>query len=273
MNGLVISLDPVLVHVGPFMLRYYSLFFALAIVAAVWLGQREARRRGFPAQAISELTFWSVAGGVVFARLFHVIDRWDAYVADPLAALAIWNGGLAVYGGLVGGVLTGLGYALWRRLPAWPLADAAAPAMILGQGLGRLACIPNGDAIGAPASVPWAFVYTNPASMVPPDLLGVPLHPYPVYEMGFDLALFGVLWLLRDRAWIARRPGTLFLLYVAVYSLGRFALSFYRIERIWFAGLQEAQVLSLAGLVVALALIALQLVRRRAPLAPSPAVG
>ncbi|MGH2379133.1 MAG: prolipoprotein diacylglyceryl transferase [Candidatus Limnocylindria bacterium] len=251
MSGIVIGIDPVALQIGHFMLRWYSIFFGLAILAGVWVGVREAARRGLNVDQVQSLAMWSVGGGLIGARLFHVIDRWELYAADPLRAFALWEGGLAVYGGLIGGVLTGLAFALRKRLPVWHVADAAAPGMILGQGIGRLACIPNGDAIGAPAAVPWAFIYTNPASMVPEQLRGVPLHPYAVYELIFDLGLFALLWRLRSHPLFAR-PGTLFLFYVAAYSLGRFALSYYRVERVWFAGLQEAQVLSLAGLAAAL---------------------
>ena len=182
MNGITIGLDPTILSWGHFGLRWYGLFFVLAVLAGSSLGLREARRRGFDAERVQSLILWAALGGLAGVRLFHVIDRWDFYAAEPLRALYFWEGGLAVYGGLLGGVLVGFVYAWRLGLPAWRLADALAPGMILGQALGRLACIPNGDAYGAPTDAPWAFVYTNPAAMVPPDLLGKPLHPYPVLE-------------------------------------------------------------------------------------------
>ena len=159
---------------------------------------------------------------------------------------------MAVYGGMVGGVLAGVVYALRHKLAVWKLADAAAPGMILGQAVGRLACIPNGDAYGAPTHVPWAFIYTNPESMVPRELLGVPLHPYPVYELLFDLMVLGLLWRLRG---VFKIDGLLFLTYVGVYAVGRFLLTYFRIEQIWFWGLQEAQVVALLALAGAVLLL------------------
>lgn len=253
MNGIVIDIDPVIVHLGPFAaLRWYNLFFMLAIVVGVGLGVREAARKGLPREAVETLALWAVAGGLVGARLFHVVDRWDLYAAEPFRILNVWEGGLAVYGGIIGGVLTGLIYGWRRKLPGWKLLDAAAPGMILGQAVGRLACIPNGDAYGAPANVPWSVIYTNPQAMVPRDLLGVPTHPYPVYEMVFDLALFSLLWRLRS---VFKTDGLLFLTYVGVYAVGRFLLTFFRMERIWFWGLQEAQVIALLALALALPLL------------------
>ncbi len=264
MNGIVIGIDPTIFHWGHFGLRWYGLFFMLAIFAGSWLGLREARRRGFDPERVHSLILWAALGGLVGARLFHVIDRWDLYAGEPLRTLYVWEGGLAVYGGLIGGVLVGFAYARWLGLPAWRLADALAPGMILGQALGRLACIPNGDAYGAPTDAPWAFVYTNPAAMVPPDLLGKPLHPYPVYELLFDLALLGLLWKLRD---VYKTDGLLFLTYAGVYAVGRFLLTFFRMEEVWFFGLQEAQVVALAVLVVVVPLVSwrLQAGERRSP--------
>lgn len=252
MNGITIDVDPTIFQAGPFMLRWYSLLVVLAIVGGAWLGLREARRKGLDVEKMQSLIFWGILGGIVGARLFHVVDNPVVYVSDPISALYVWEGGLAIYGGLIGGVLAGLLYARRSGLPFWKTADAAAPGLILGQALGRLACIPNGDAYGAPTDLPWAFVYTNPAAMLPPELLGTPLHPYPVYELVFDLAVLGLLWRLRS---VYKANGLLFLTYAGVYAAGRFLLTFFRMEQVWFLGLQEAQVVALLVLVVAVPLL------------------
>lgn len=252
MTGITINIDPMFAQWGPFMPSWYNLFFMLAVLAGGWLGLRQARRKGIDAEKMQALILWGLLGSIVGARLFHVIDRWDLYADDPVRVLYVWEGGLAVYGGLVGGVLAGLLYARFNGLPFWRTADAAAPGLILGQGLGRLACIPNGDALGAPTDAPWAFVYTNPATMVPPELLGRPLHPYPVYELLFDFAVLGLLWKLRG---VYKTDGMLFLTYVGVYAAGRFLLTFFRTEQVWFLGLQEAQVVALALLILTVPLL------------------
>ena len=252
MNGIVIGLDPIIVQFGVLALRWYGLFFALAVMAGVWLGVRESARKGVNPDQAQTMAMWAVVGGMIGARLFHVIDRWELYADAPLRALSVWEGGLAVYGGFVGGIIAGLAYVLWARLPVWKLLDAVGPGMILGAAVGRFACITNGDAYGAPANLPWAFIYTNPAAVLPPELLGVPLHPYPLYELLFDFAVLALLWRLRP---VFKVDGLLFITATGLYALGRFLLTFYRIEKIWFWGLQEAQVVALAALVAMLLLL------------------
>jgi phosphatidylglycerol:prolipoprotein diacylglycerol transferase len=252
LRGIDIDIDPTIVHLGFAEVRWYGVFFALAIAAGVWLGLRELRRKGFDEGHLQPLVIWAVAGGLVGARLFHVVDRWDLYASDPLRVFALSQGGVAVYGGLIGGSLAVLAYALRHGLPVWRLGDAAAPGMIFGQAIGRLACIPDGDAYGSVTNLPWAFVYRNPNSMLPRDLLGVPTQPYVAYEILLDLALLALLWRLRA---VFRTDGQLFLTYAVVYSAGRFLLGYMRMERVWIWGLQEAQVVAMITLLVALALL------------------
>ncbi len=102
MNGITISIDPMIAQWGPFMLSWYNLFFMLAVLAGGWLGLREARRKGIDTEKMQSLILWGLLGGIAGARLFHVVDRWDLYADDPVRVLYVWEGGLAVYGGLVG---------------------------------------------------------------------------------------------------------------------------------------------------------------------------
>ncbi len=111
MNGITINVDPMIGHFGPFMPTWYGLLVAFAILAGGWLGLREARRKGIDVEKMQSLILWGLLGGFVGARLFHVVDRWDLYAEDPISALYVWEGGLAIYGGLIGGVLAGLLYA------------------------------------------------------------------------------------------------------------------------------------------------------------------
>ncbi|MBI4503924.1 MAG: prolipoprotein diacylglyceryl transferase, partial [Chloroflexi bacterium] len=215
---IVVDLDPVLVHLGPVALSWYGLAVAAGLAAGVWLSLREVRRKGLPTEPVGDLVLWVVVGGLVGARLLHVIDRWDLYAANPLQVLAIQNGGLAILGAILGGTLAG-SLAAWRQgLPILRLADAAAPGVILGQAIGRFGCLVTGDAVGQATNGSWGVVYLNPGAMVPQ--LGVAYQPVFLYEQAWDLAVFAVLWLLRCRLTV---DGQLFALYLGLYAAGKFA--------------------------------------------------
>lgn len=264
MGPIVIGLDPAIIRLGHFALSWYGLFIALGILAAFWFAGREAQRRGMDAETISTLGLWGILGGIIGARFFHLIDNWPTYAANPGAIFAIQNGGLAIWGGIVGGAIAGGLYARLRGLPLGIMADIAAPALILGQAIGRIGCLVNGDSLGPPTNLPWGFVYTNPMAMAPQ--LGVAFQPTPLYEMLWDILILTVLWKVRDRF---RVPGQLFLLYVMLFAVDKFSLTFLRQEVVLAFGLQEAQLVSLIALVIAIPLF-IYIGRRGTRSTPAP---
>lgn len=138
--------------------------------------------------------------------------------------------------------------AIKEKLPIGKLADSTTIGLIAGQMVGRIGCIINGDAYGGPTGMPWGFIYKNPGAMIPDSLKGIPTHPYPVYEILWDLGLLGLLVLLRRRS---LPGGLLFMVFIGGYAIGRFALTFVRQEAVWAWGLQEAQLIALVALVLA----------------------
>jgi phosphatidylglycerol:prolipoprotein diacylglycerol transferase len=245
---LTINLDPVLVHLGPIALSWYGLAVAAGVAAGLWLTLREARRKGLPTDAVADLAAWVVLGGLVGGRLLHVVDRWDLYAANPMQVLAVQNGGLAILGAILGGTLAG-GLVAWRQgLPVRRISDAAAPGVVLGQAIGRLGCLVTGDAVGRATDGTWGVVYTHPGAMAPQP--GVAYEPVFAYELAWDLAVFGIVWVLRGRL---NGDGHLFGLYLGLYAAGKFALTFLRTETVWLWGLQEAQLLALVAVGIALA--------------------
>ncbi len=238
-----IDIDPVIVTIGPLQLRWYSLMIMAGVLVGTAIAARMAQRRGISADDVYGAALWIVVGGIVGARLAHVVDRSDYYRLHPDKILAVYEGGLAIWGGLIAGGLAGWLYARRNRIPFWPLADSVVVGAILGQAIGRIGCIVNGDVAGRPTNGDWGFVYTNPGALLPrPEYFNVPTHPYPLYEMIWDLAIFGILlWLFRRRAF----DGAVFLTYCVLYAIGRLVLTFVREEEIWLFGLQQAQVLSI----------------------------
>jgi phosphatidylglycerol:prolipoprotein diacylglycerol transferase len=262
-NGLFLPIDPILVQIGPFVLRWYGLMIGVGIVAGVYVGAKEAARRGIPIDEAVNLATWAVPLGFVFARLFHVLDALPIYLANPIKIVMINEGGMAIYGGLIGGVLGGLAYAKTHNLPVGKLADAAAPGMALGQAIGRIGCFFNGDHQGTTSSLPWATAYMNPNTLTPD--FGNPRHPTQVYEGLYDFAVFGVLWWLRTRITV---DGVLFWIYATLYSFGRFWISFLRLDADFLFGLKEAQVVSLLTFMVGVPMILYLLGRSQRTAAP-----
>lgn len=239
---ITIGFDPVFFRLGSFSLGWHGLLTAIALGAALWLGMRLARRAGYEEGAISSVMWWSVAGGLVGARLFFYLDHLSQLRENPADLLAIWKGGIAVYGSFLGGVAAGYLRSRRLRLNPWPLLDAAAPAMLLGQAIGRVGCFINGDAWGASTGHSWGVVYTNPNDLIPGDLLGVATHPYPLYEIGWDLLVLLTVALLWQRL---GRPGNRFLFAAVGYGIGRLWLTSFRQEPVLLLGMQEAQVIAL----------------------------
>lgn len=247
MNGIVISIDPVIARLGHLELRWYGLTIMLAVVVAVLITAQRGKKKGIATDDIYSLTIWLVLGGIIGARLFHVIEYLDYYISNPSQILQLQ--GLAIWGALVGGGMAALAFARIKHLPVGRLFDAMVPGLLVAQMIGRLGCIANGDAEGSVTSLPWAFIYTHPDAAIPSNLFGLPTHPYPIYEIIWNgLALLVILRLERR----FKKDGLLFLSYLSLYALARFFLSFVRQEKIWFWGLQEAQIVALLILLFSL---------------------
>jgi len=246
-----ITLDPILYTIGPFVLRWYSLILIIAIGIGVYLTARESERKGFKKDDVYEVAIYIILGGIIGARLFHVLDQWsNEFAANPIRALYIWEGGLAIWGAVAGG-LVAAALISWKRRWNFPvLLDAAAPGLVLAQAVGRIACVITGDAMGKPTSGPFGFAYSSPNALVPQ--LGVFYTPMPVYEIIANLGIFTVLWQLLKRNWA---DGKLFLVYLILYSLERFFLAFTSSYRIIAFGLTQSQIIALFGLTAGIVLL------------------
>ncbi len=253
-----IGLDPILLTLGPFTLSWHGLFMLVSIVVGVGLPAYLVAKAGLSVDTLYSMALWAVPGGIIGARLVHVIDYWGYYSANPGAILAFWAGGLAIWGGILGGALTGVIFARVSGFALGRYADLVAPGLILGQAIGRIGDIINGEHISTITGLPWRVIYTHPNS---PAYGRPPTHPAVGYELLMDLFIFGILWKLRGRI---KPDGSLFLLYFILYSIGRFFLSFLRLDsNTVFLSLNQPQWISILVLVVAIPLLIWQKVSRR----------
>lgn len=254
---ITISIDPILLSFSGFHLRWYGLIVMAAIFIGVWLIQKEAGRKGFNADAIADNIIWIIIAGLIGARLFHVIDHWPyEFANNPVRALYIWEGGLAIWGGVIGGLFASAVLANIKHWKLPRLLDAFVPGVVLGQAVGRIACIITGDSIGKPTSGPFGFAYTNPNAMVPQ--LGVYYTPTPVYEILMNLAIFALLWSLRKKK---LSDGVPTLIYLVMYSLLRFFVAFTSSYKIIAFGFNQAQIVSIIVFTISMPLLATFLIK------------
>ena len=219
-------MSPVIVEIGPVQIRWYGLMYVVAIIVGLIITNYEIRRRKLPLSLDDLLDFVliTIPIAIVFARLWYVLFRWDYYSQNLGDIYKIWQGGLAIHGGLLGGAIALWLFSKWKKISFWQFADVIVPAVILGQALGRFGNFMNGDAYGTPTDLPWGIVFprSSPAGQAYPELH---IHPSMLYEMFGDLLIFGVLWWLRTKPF---KPGFLTSLYVMLYSALRFVVEFTR---------------------------------------------
>ena len=252
-----IDLDPNLLFLGPFLITWHGLFTAVGVLVGVWVAARLSPRVGLDPDNTYNLAFWCVAGGIVGARLLFVAENLAQFAANPISILFINEGGISIYGAVLGGTLAGVLAARIGRL-----ADVAAPGLILGMGVGRIGDIINGEHHGLPTDLAIGVIYTHSRTLGPPASAG-PTHLAVGYEMALDLLIFGfLLWLIGRRL----RPGTVYLAFLGLYSLARFLVSYLRVDQLILWDLRMAQLVAVVSLVVAAALLVL---RYRGP-APAP---
>jgi phosphatidylglycerol---prolipoprotein diacylglyceryl transferase len=246
-----IGIDPVIFRLGHFALHWYGVIVFAAVALGTWLIAREAARKGFRPEDVYDSALWVLLGAIAGARLFHVVDHWThTFAADPARIFYVWEGGLAIWGGVFGGLLALLILSWYRGWRVPFLLDMAAPGLVLGQAVGRVACVITGDAMGRVTAGPFGIAYSHPAAMVPE--LGVYYTPMPLYESAANLAIFALLWQLRRKS---LPDGVLALLYLTLYSSARFLLAFVSSYRLVALGMTQSQLVALVTLAVALPLL------------------
>ncbi len=239
---------PILFQWGPITIRFYGLMYVIAIIVGTYLIKREIRRKNL---SLTEDNLYNLVllvffAGLIGARLFYVIFSLDYYLANPKEIPAIWHGGLAIHGGLIGGFIAGYWYAKDKKIPFLLLADIFAPSIILGQVFGRFGNFMNGDAHGIPTDLPWGMVFP-PDSIAGQQFGQIPLHPVMLYELVLNLIIFFILRKLRLKL---SKNGYITCLYLIFYSIARFFVSFFRADNLMVTRLSVPHLTSLIIMVI-----------------------
>jgi len=245
---------PVLFQVGPLPVSSFGVFLLLAFVVGILVTRARARRRGWDGGDVIDLSLYAIIGGIVGARVGHVLIYWKEFAGYPMRIFTIWrDAGLTFYGALLGGAVVAWAYGRRRGWSLGQIADVAAPGIALGYAIAMIGTLLYGLNYGRPTTLPWAVV-----------LFGEPRHPTQLYLMAAALIIFAIL-LLAERRPMA--PGRLFWLFILLYAIARIAIERYMDSPRVFGPLTLAQA---ANIVAGALALVMWIVLGRQP-APKPA--
>jgi len=254
--------DPFIFHLGPLSPRWYGVLLAVGILLAILVTRRQLALRGRDPAIAGEVALWAVPAGVIGARLYHVVTDWSAFSGHLGDIPLIQQGGLGIYGALLGGAIGAAVGARRAGVPLLVILDCAAPGVALAQALGRFGNYFNQELFGGPTDLPWGLEIA-PANRPAKYLQDPTFHPTFLYESIWNLIVMAVL-LRVARSWRIRPPGYVLALYLALYSLGRFFVEGLRVDPAHEIGpFRLNQVV--AALVFATATAWLLYLRRRTP--------
>jgi phosphatidylglycerol:prolipoprotein diacylglycerol transferase len=267
---IIIDLDPNLFKIGPFLITWHGVFAVLGILAGARLGFWLLSKEGVDVSRASDGVAWMVVIGLIGARLLYVWENFKLFSGQLGRVFLITEGGISQWGGLFGAMV---GAYIWARRNSysyWKIVDAGGAATMIGLAIGRIGDVINGEHHGTPTNLPWGVEYVNANTLGQP---GQVVHPEVAYEMLLTLVVLGALLPFHQRLKARLPDGVLGLIYLGLYGVGRFLLSYMRTDPAVFAGLRQAQLASL--LMVLIAVVAVPLLFRRArpatPAEPEPA--
>lgn len=236
-------MNPVAVEIFGIKIMWYGILIASGVIIGSIIAINEAKKRGYSEDTIINLLLVSVPVALIGARLYYVIFSWDLYRDNPISALNFRQGGLAIHGGLIGAVVASIIYCKVNNIKFWKIADIMAPSIVLGQAIGRWGNYINQEAHGGPTNLPWGIIVN-----------GTKVHPTFLYESIWDFAIFIFLFIYRKKD-KKKFDGQIFLLYIILYSIGRFWIEQLRTDSLMIGPLRMAQVISLFMIVIGTGII------------------
>lgn len=244
------SPGPILFEIGFISLRWYGFLIASAVIIGVIIAQNLGKYRNIDPDLISDLVIWLVIGAIPAARIYYVLFEWENYAQHPQDIIAIWQGGIAIHGAIIGGVIASFIFAKINRQSFWELTDIVAPSLILGQAIGRWGNFFNSEAFGIPTNLPWKL-YIPPQNRPIQYINFEYFHPTFLYESLWNLAVFILLisiffWGIKNNNLL--KNGTISCIYLIAYSLGRVWIEGFRIDSLMIGFLRIAQIVSLSAI-------------------------
>lgn len=254
------ALNPIALHWGPFQIHWYGVIIAIGVVLALVLSVREGQRQGIAEDTFYDYLLCALPVAIICARLYYVIFQWPYYSLHPDEIIAIWDGGIAIYGAIIGGVITLVIFCRTRQLSIWQMMDVIAPALILAQAIGRWGNFMNQEAFGTITTRAHLLAQGIPEWIV--NQMAIAGHyrvPTFLYESLWDATGFILLTLLRHRPHLFKQ-GDIFCSYLIWYGVGRFVIEGMRTDSLMLGPFRISQLLSLVLVIFGLTLI---IVRRQ----------
>lgn len=243
------SPGPIIFELGPLTIRWYGLLIASAVLIGVYLAQYLGKHRSLDPEIVGDLAIWLVIGAIPFARLYYVIFEWPQYRQHPETIIAIWQGGIAIHGAIIGGVIAALIFCKIQKTSFWQMADIFAPSLALGQTIGRWGNFFNSEAFGSPTDLPWKLYIPSERRPIGYENIEY-YHPTFLYESLWNSAVLIILLTLFFQGWQGKklRTGSIFLVYLIAYSCGRIWIEGLRTDSLMFGPIRVAQLVSLTGI-------------------------
>lgn len=231
-------LNPIAISIGSLEVHWYGLILGLGALVGLMFAIREGRRFGIPSEVFMDLLLFGVPSAIICARIYFVAFKWDDYKDNFWDVFKIWNGGIAIYGALIGSIICGYVYSRYKGYKFWRILDICAPGLIVGQIIGRWGNFVNQEAYGGPAEE--SFLRN---SLHLPDFIvnqmnvqGIFHHPAFLYESLWNLAGLALLLVLRRQKFL--RAGEMIIAYFIWYSIGRFFIEGLRTDSLAYQGQQ-----------------------------------
>lgn len=279
-------MNPIFLEIGSFKIHYYGLMYAIAFFIGTDLAKRQGKKYNLSSDTIDNYAFVAMLSGLLGGRLYYVFFNSNFYFSNPSQILAVWNGGMAIHGGIIGGIVGTIVFSKLKKISALSLLDCSAPSLLLGQAIGRIGNLMNGEVHGVPTFTPWNIIfsvkpkfsqwydYYNSLSLTEkmnfPELVpfgitfpesspagnefpNLSLHPAMMYESILNLIGFLLLWFVFRKKNYA--SGTLSCIYIIIYSLIRIFVSFFRAEDLMLYGIRAPHFTSILMAIIAIVLI------------------
>jgi phosphatidylglycerol:prolipoprotein diacylglycerol transferase len=220
MNETIQPLNPIALDLGPLQVHWYGIIIGLGVLLGLYIAVKEAEKRGIGKELFVDFILYAVPVAIISARIYYVIFQWEYYSQNPGDIIKIWNGGIAIHGAVIGGILTAIVFTKVKKISFWKLADVTAPSLLLGQAIGRWGNFINQEAHGGEVSRAFLENLYLPEFIINQMYInGAYYHPTFLYESLWNLLGVALLLVLRRSN---LRTGEIFLSYVIWYSVGRF---------------------------------------------------